>query len=60
MNIIIKDSRERTDKSLQYREFQNVVGTYIDITSGVPMRVVRFKDGSELTFPIMDRIFIEG
>ena len=60
MNIIIKDSRENTDKSLQYREFQNVVGTYIDITSGVPMRVVRFKDGSELTFPIMDRIFIEG
>jgi hypothetical protein len=60
MNIIIKDSRESTDKSLQYREFENVVGTFIDVSSGIPMRVVRFKDGSELTFPIMDRVFIEG
>lgn len=60
MNIIIKDSRESTDKSLQYREFENVVGAFIDFSRDVPLRVVRFKDGSEITFPIMDRIFIEG
>lgn len=60
MNIIIKDSRESIDKSLQYREFENVVGTFIDFSRDVPLRVVRFKDGSEITFPIMDRIFIEG
>lgn len=60
MNIIIKDSRESTDKSLQYREFENVVGTFIDFSRDVPLRVVRFKDGSEITFPIMDRIYIEG
>ena len=43
MNIIIKDSRESTDKSLQYREFQNVVGTFIDISTGAPITgVARF------------------
>lgn len=60
MNIIIKDSRENIDKYLRYREYENVIGTYIDTSLNVPMRVVKFKDGSEIAFPIVDRIFIEG
>lgn len=59
MNIIIKDSKENTDKFLRYREFNNVVGTYIDTTLNVPMRIIKFKDGSEIAFPIVDKMYVE-
>jgi hypothetical protein len=60
MNIIVKDNREEIDKSLRYREFENVTGMFIDNTLNMPMRVVRFKDGSEIVFPVVDRVFIES
>lgn len=60
MNIIMKDSRENIDKYLRYREFNGVTAVYIDTTTGVPMRIIKLQDGSELAFPIVDRIFIEG
>lgn len=60
MNIIVKDNREEVDKYLRYREFNDVVGVFIDSTLGIPMRIIRLKDGSELSFPIVDRIFIES
>lgn len=56
----MKDSRENIDKYLRYREFNGVTAVYIDTTTGVPMRVIKLQDGSELAFPIVDRIFIEG
>lgn len=60
MNIIMKDSRKNIDKYLRYREFHGVTAVYIDTSTGIPMRIIKLQDGSELAFPIVDRIFIEG
>lgn len=60
MNIIIKDNRQDIDKHLRYREFDNVTSVCIDTSLEMPMRIIKLKDGSEIAFPMVDRIFIEG
>lgn len=59
MNIIIKECKKNIDKNLQYREFNNVIGTYIDTTLIVPMRIIKFKNGSEIAFPVDVKLYVE-
>lgn len=59
MNIIVKNKQEGTDINLKYREFTDVIGTYIEDALNCPLRVLVFKDGSEIAFPIAVSIYVE-